>query len=63
MIVTRIIQYEGDEEWLKKQLGSSLNDGVKYLPSGTISVLTVGNCTMEKIFNVLTEDIKDVNPS
>lgn len=63
MIITRIIQYEGDDEWLKKQLGNSLNDGVRILPLGTISVLTVGNCTMEKVFKVLTEESINDNPT
>lgn len=61
MIVTRIVQYEGDPEWLKKQLGNSMPDGVKYYPYGSISILTVGNCPMVEIYKAV--EVPDEIPS
>lgn len=61
MIITRIIQYEGDPEWLIKQIGTSMPDGVKYFPHGSISILTLDNCPMLEVYKAL--EAKDEIPS
>lgn len=41
MKVTRLLIYEGPEEWLEKQLGLSLPDGTRKMPTGTFTVTTL----------------------
>lgn len=53
MIVTRIVQYEGSASWIEETLGRSLADGTRETKDGTISILTVGNCTMLEVYKAL----------
>lgn len=46
MRITRIIEYDGSPEWLEKQLGKSMPDGLNEFSEGKISILTVGNIPM-----------------
>ena len=66
MKITRIIEYEGTSEWLEKQLGGSMPDGVKELPGGKISILTVGNTPMLEVYsaactNLSTKALEDLS--
>jgi hypothetical protein len=52
MKVIRVLIYEGDEEWMQRQLGGSVNDGKKDLGHGrSIKAITLG--TMPDIVDVM----------
>jgi hypothetical protein len=59
MKITRVIVYKSeDEEQLVRQLGKSLNDGIKQVGNGlTITVLTVGNKPMIDIIGRLEQAV------
>jgi len=57
MKVIRVLIYEGDEEWLQRQLGGSMNDGKKDLGSGrSIKAITLG--TMPDIVDILLSGVE-----
>lgn len=62
MKLIRIIEYEGDIDWLINQIGRSLPDGRKEVTGGSIVVVTVGNSTMLEVYKAY-EESNELNPN
>lgn len=39
--IARLVVYDGDEQWLRDQMGRSRNEGRLVLPGGSITVINV----------------------